>query len=60
VDAACTVRPLTRVRNCSAAGSGTSSRVTIHGPSAAERGKFLPADTDSRWKSRTLPSMKQQ
>ena len=39
--------------------SGISSRVTIHGPIAPERQKFLPAVTECFWNSRTLTSMRQ-
>ena len=46
---------------CSLRGSGISSAVTSHGPNAPLAWKFLPGVNcrECRWKSRTLPSLKQ-
>ena len=55
----CTTSPLSRVVSCRRCGSAMTSAVTIHGPSGAVAGKFLPAVTECFWKSRTEPSRKQ-
>ena len=59
VGALCMIRPLSLVSKRSWPGSGISSAVTIHGPNAPERQKFLPGVNCDvcAWKSRIEPSL---
>ena len=59
VVARCISVPFRRVTSVSTVPGGISSAVTIHGPKAPVRAKFLPAVhcTVWRWKSRTEPSL---
>lgn len=62
VDACWTTSPSTVVVRSNAPGSGISSAVTIHGPHAPDRSKFLPGVNwlVCRCQSRSVPSMKHE
>ena len=62
VDACCTISPSTVVVSVSVLGSGISSVVTIHGPQAPDRSKFLPGVNWLVWRcqSPSVPSMKHE
>ena len=57
----CMTAPFKRVVSVSLRGSGISSAVTSQGPNEPLAWKFLPGVNcaECRWKSRTLPSLKQ-